>query len=421
MAYGFHVHPKEYTADVRGFSFVVERDGDLYKAYKSGKGLTFEDDDASAVIQSAMDVVSSENGGVVLLKPAIYEITKTLVMKDYVVLKGEVSPVRQVTWSEQYVDRGAVLKLSDGANVPIVEAESGVKVRSIGLVDLVFDGNKDNQTEDVDVLYFYNGSEILGLDIIRCKIFNGSRCGIYLRSVWKYKILHCEIAFNKAPGIYMTLLPDNGLVWGNIIHDNEGRGIDVYSNGAYLIIAHNHVHGNGYDGIRIKDTSYAIIQGNHVMNNGIASDNTYAGIVLENSKYCIVSENYVGTEDSIDNRMKYAVIEFGDSDYNVISSITYYRIGTLPISFVGSHTRVIGVRGYRNSGVATFSGDGSTTEFKIEHGLVKAPSKYGVSPLTPDAHADKTISADDTYITITFSTAPPSGTDNLKFSWWAEV
>jgi len=74
-----------------------------------------------------------------------------------------------------------------------------------------------------------------------------------------------------------------------------------------------------------------------------------------------------------------------------------------------------------NSGVATFSGDGSTTTFQIPHGLVKAPSKYGVTPLTPDAQAAFTVSVDDTYITITFDTAPPSGTDNLKFGWWAEL
>jgi len=74
-----------------------------------------------------------------------------------------------------------------------------------------------------------------------------------------------------------------------------------------------------------------------------------------------------------------------------------------------------------NEGIATFSGDGSTTTFNIPHGLADTPSKYGVSPLTPDADASRTITADVTNITITFDTAPPSGTDNLKFGWWARV
>lgn len=32
-----------------------------------------------------------------------------------------------------------------------------------------------------------------------------------------------------------------------------------------------------------------------------------------------------------------------------------------------------------------FSGDGSTTKFKIAHGLAGAPSSYPVSPASPDA------------------------------------
>jgi len=104
-------------------------------------------------------------------------------------------------------------------------------------------------------------------------------------------------------------------------------------------------------------------------------------------------------------------------DNVVVGGVT----GTITIDGLSHDKIFFRDRKRRGEGIATFSGDGSTTEFKIEHGLVSTPSKYGVSPLTPDAHADKTISVDSTYITITFSTAPPSGTDNLKFSWWAEV
>ena len=74
-----------------------------------------------------------------------------------------------------------------------------------------------------------------------------------------------------------------------------------------------------------------------------------------------------------------------------------------------------------NKGIATFSGDGSTTTFNIPHGLLSAPSVYNVSPLTPDADAPRTVTADASNIIITYSTAPPSGTDNLKFYWEAKV
>jgi len=76
---------------------------------------------------------------------------------------------------------------------------------------------------------------------------------------------------------------------------------------------------------------------------------------------------------------------------------------------------------YVNSGVAVFSGDGSTAQFKVEHGLVKAPSKVIVTPLSADAKDFAYAEADDTYIYFNFSTAPPSGTDNVKLAWYAEV
>ena len=74
-----------------------------------------------------------------------------------------------------------------------------------------------------------------------------------------------------------------------------------------------------------------------------------------------------------------------------------------------------------NSGTATFSGDGATTQFSIAHGLVSTPTKVLVTPMTADAASDFYVTADDTNIYINYKSAPPSGTDNLKFSWFAEV
>jgi len=76
-----------------------------------------------------------------------------------------------------------------------------------------------------------------------------------------------------------------------------------------------------------------------------------------------------------------------------------------------------------NSGTAIFSGDGSTTSFNIAHGLATTPTKVRVSPASPDAegcYADP-ADADATNIVVKFKTAPPSGTDNVKISWEAEV
>ncbi len=79
--------------------------------------------------------------------------------------------------------------------------------------------------------------------------------------------------------------------------------------------------------------------------------------------------------------------------------------------------------GYKteNSGTATFSGDGTTTQFKIAHGLVKTPSKVKVTPASADAAGDFYVTVDTTYIYVNYLTAPPSGTDNVVLYWEAEV
>ena len=80
-------------------------------------------------------------------------------------------------------------------------------------------------------------------------------------------------------------------------------------------------------------------------------------------------------------------------------------------------------KGYvtENHGVATFSGNGSSTQFNITHGLVSTPSKIQVIPGSSDAAGSFYVTADSTYIYVNYITAPPSGTNNIVLYWYAEV
>ena len=75
----------------------------------------------------------------------------------------------------------------------------------------------------------------------------------------------------------------------------------------------------------------------------------------------------------------------------------------------------------KNSGKATFSGDGTTTQFKISHGLASTPSKVLVTPGSSDAKGTFYVTADATYIYVNYTTAPPAGTNNIDLYWYAEV
>lgn len=76
-------------------------------------------------------------------------------------------------------------------------------------------------------------------------------------------------------------------------------------------------------------------------------------------------------------------------------------------------------------GLATKSGNGSTKVFSWAHGLGSAPTAALAIPNT--ANANRTgaetpyVTSDATNITVTYNTAPVSGTNNLKWYWAAWV
>jgi len=124
----------------------------------------------------------------------------------------------------------------------------------------------------------------------------------------------------------------------------------------------------------------------------------------------------------------YDILEEGNSDHNKFIN----NICEKGISWVGANTVVEGNTNFktRNSGTATFSGDGSTTDFLIgDHGLaVTDPNKIvvKVTPISADAIAASPCVGyvdpnDNTKIRVKFASAPASGTDNVKIAWTAEV
>jgi hypothetical protein len=88
----------------------------------------------------------------------------------------------------------------------------------------------------------------------------------------------------------------------------------------------------------------------------------------------------------------------------------------------GLSIKAIYVTTYRteNSGTATFSGNGSQTQFTIAHGLAGTPTTAVVTAGSNDAKGDFYVTYDATNIYVTYATAPPSGTNNVVLRWYAK-
>lgn len=75
------------------------------------------------------------------------------------------------------------------------------------------------------------------------------------------------------------------------------------------------------------------------------------------------------------------------------------------------------------SGTLTYSGDGTSTTKTIPHGIIGTPTFFQVTPSSIDSGnaGIKYVTANATNLTVTFNTAPITGTNNVKLTWKAEL
>lgn len=73
----------------------------------------------------------------------------------------------------------------------------------------------------------------------------------------------------------------------------------------------------------------------------------------------------------------------------------------------------------QRSGKAVFSGDGSTTFFDINHGLSGTPTKAFIT--NGSINTNYTVALGSSVLTVTYTSAPASGTDNVVIYWKAEL
>jgi len=242
------------------------------------------------------------------------------------------------------------------------------------------------------------GVEVKGNDIIICgNIIKECGFGIFT-DVKGVVIASNRVEYCNGDGI--TFQGTDITVIGNIIKNNYTYGLGPrFCQRAYMIgniLYENNRKGDNYYGeSRIESSDTYPAQHIYYINNYIKARSGIRGIILDKPA------------------MDYIVIK-GNT---ILSDVPIYKTADIPNYYVKGNIGYV----TENSGTATFSGDGTTTQFSIAHGLVSTPTKVQVTPMTADAASDFYVTADDTNIYINYKSAPPSGTDNLKFSWYAEV
>jgi hypothetical protein len=370
------------------YSFLIENRGNLIVAQDSRGRIRFSGTDAASVIQSAINALTS--GGKIFIKRGTYTINSTLTIPTTPGLKLEIEG-----------EEGTILQHTAGTLDSMLDALAteyiqGDNAQIIILRNLSFKfQTKDANSIGLDLQYITPSI----LENVSVKNINSTKQGTGIKlypvgnpggAVWNR--VSC---FNFGTNFYLGF---DHLI-GNFLFSQDPSNYHFQLQGNLITLIHPHAFlsaENATSALRFGINGYR------------------QGIVLINPN---VEKNANGTK-VIDY---YAGYGYKAYVYNLTASsgFTDPIIGSEDLPYVKFINCPLFVT--QNGGTATFSGNGSTKTFTIAHGLASAPSKVLVTAGSDAAKGDFYATADATNITVTYGTAPPSGTNNVVLYWYAEV
>jgi hypothetical protein len=436
---------------------VFQKGGQCYAKNGTTGHIEFGPGDAASVIQSAINALAS--GGKIFIKSGIYSITNAIVPVSYLTIFGE--------------GGATVLKLAPDANVSILKTTT--KIREFALSYITLDGNKTAQSTATPLVDLYIPQSN---SFFRCRFSNSKGKGLYFHGDpaieygYDNRVINSSFGSNDEQDIHTSFCDGNFFInnWfdstgleairstsgsdriignyfckssrldattfalyiegpftvalANHFDSINGGGIRVAGAGEGRIVAFNKIGSSPRQGIRTSYTKHTLIIGNQIVNPSGEASNTYDGIYVEADENMQILGNFI-----VDYRsspmMRYGIYHpsWGSPVRYVIKNNFISGYVTGAIRLYGSGHIVKDNVGYvtENSGTATFSGNGTTTTFTIAHGLAGTPISWRVEAGSSDAKGDKYVTANATNLTVTFATAPPSGTNNVVLIWEAEM
>jgi len=451
------------------YSYIIWTDGTNYHAKNGRTGqIDFSGADAGTVIQSAINALRSM-GGIIYIKSGTYSVTLSLYSGITLVGEGISTTINGtinvIGTPGSQIQKVAIENMHiTGSNVNGILAQyvTQLRIRNVvldgSLTDAISITYIDQFIIDGCLIYGVKGngiylsgstiSDVANGVISNTWIYNANVNGIYLQYGDSVRITNVVANNNAKNGIYVTNSM-NIFVHNSIFDGNGDRGIyfnNVYSSfisDSYAGISHGSAGitlencrattvsatsvTNDRVGIYVYGGSDLVIYKSEVLNNNVInSGNAWenSGIVIDNHAKNIVIKGCISKNkaDYPQQYQAYGIYNFNGENI-IIEDCVLDGNNVAPL---GGSTSGIIIKhniGYTtvNSGKATFSGDGTTTQFKIAHGLVSTPSKILITPGSNDAKGTLYATADATYIYVNYATAPPTGTDNVVLYWYAEV
>ncbi|AYV80413.1 MAG: hypothetical protein Harvfovirus1_38 [Harvfovirus sp.] len=250
--------------------------------------------DAVMVIQSAVDTISANGGGIVHINEGTYIINGTLLLHDFVHVQGSGMDV-------------TILQLIDDADPFVVGFAGFVRVRlsnNVTVSDLTLDGNRMAQCCTSDCIYgrtglFVEGSTNFVASNVKTTGFQISGIDVHgwdNGPVWgvNAKIAYCESTNNDHYGASFNQMY-NVSIMSSKIYQNGGHGISA-NNTQFFDSEENSVISNGYldegCGIIISNNPSFPINRNVIYNNFVGNSKK-AGICMVDAFNVDIMDNVI--------------------------------------------------------------------------------------------------------------------------------
>lgn len=406
---------------VREATYIAYVAGSTYKVINTNTGrVDYSGSNARTVLQSALDVIKNTGRKLMIKGNYNFVLDDTLEVGSYCTVEGE-------SWQ-------GISQLRANGDYPAIAIDSTVQGAAIvktHLRNLYVTHNFATFSDTTPLIDIKSGITtgtprvIAGLRIEGCQVYDfGQNKGIGLRmqnngaAIYKIKVDNCEF-YNLNDQIYFDITTNDNNSWISQISFN--------SNNFWLP-----------DGSAVRAKSIAFNGGNNMPQ-------------LINQQWvdcnCQSSSNNVGFDYETDflgaswynhwtNCMVWDLTGTRDAwkfnnlcEASLVNCIPTYRIGG-----AGATNTKIRKFGIYDRAYGTFqaNGDGSTVSFIVatlmaaSGGTITPQLKHvSITPLhadvQPTARTWTWASSDSSFFQVTFSTAPPSGTNNVKFSWEAMV
>lgn len=444
------------------FDYTIYLSGGLVKARNWSTGVTTSNSDASTLINSV--IASMTNGGSIAFMDTVFTLNSPL--------------VGWANWRPYYLQglwdnsRAGGTRLAVGATFPtndyVIKCANAVGSNNLNVIFI--DGfefyNLQVPTINAGAILYESDRSTYGATLIASNIWMQYMWrGIHLKGpAWNCVIRNVHYNSNSPTFVGNAMLIMEGaghadVPKGNLIEHISANGDtnSILDNFFNLIEAGYNVFIDIFpDGFKYNEAVFAIrgnTQGNlfyhvYVLDTNVSTGTNVACLLLDGAGGTLACANN-RFYDSYFTIYPYAVairngaqrnhIEipgWHGSNSNILDSgagannEVVITAGSTPVATadakITSTNGVVDIRdrrpGASNRGLsATQSGNPPTTIFNIPHGCFATPAYINVIPALPGAVGNFSLSATSTNIVVTYSVAPPSGTNNLQWYWNAEV